>query len=87
MGYAASSMEVSFRFWGDRVKVNVIRKEDSRGVIYPVYLNDIYQFTIYYTENSEWQVLGEANGKTPVIDHELLSRILKPLESKWHDAA
>lgn len=81
------SIEINFRYWGDVVKANVFQEEDYRGVVYPIKLNGYYFFTLRYTERNEWMIMKENNGITPAIDKELLSRILKPLETKLNYAA
>ena len=81
------SIEITFRYWGDLVKANVFQKEDARGVVYPIELNGDYFFTLRYNEQNQWMIEKEKNGITPRIDKELLSRILKPLESKLKYAA
>ena len=81
------SIEIRFRYWGDVVKANVFREEDYRGVVYPIKLNGSYFFTLRYTEKNEWTIVKENNGITPAIDKELLSRIVKPLETKLNYAA
>jgi hypothetical protein len=81
------SIEINFRYWGDVVVANVFQEEDYRGVVYPIKLNGCYFFTLRYTEKNEWMVVKERNGIRPSIDKELLSRILKPLETQLHYAA
>ncbi|HMC86235.1 MAG TPA: hypothetical protein VKI61_11950 [Chitinophagaceae bacterium] len=81
------SIEINFRYWGDVVVANVFQEEDYRGVVYPIKLNGYYFFTLRYTEKNEWLVVKERNGIRPSIDKELLSRILKPLETQLHYAA
>jgi len=81
------SIEINFRYWGDVVVANVFQEEDYRGVVYPIKLNGYYFFTLRYTEKNEWMVVKERNGIRPSIDKELLSRILKPLETQLHYAA
>lgn len=81
------SIEINFRYWGDVVVANVFQEEDYRGVVYPIKLNGYYFFTLRYTEKNEWMVVKERNGIRPSIDKELLSRILKPMETQLHYAA
>ena len=81
------SIEIKFRYWGDWVKASVLEQEDARGVVYPIKLNGDYFFTLRYDAEKEWTIVKEKNGITPRIDKELLSRILKPLESKLRFAA
>jgi hypothetical protein len=81
------SIEINFRYWGDVVKADVFQEEDNRGVVYPIKLNGYYFFTLRYTEQNEWTIVKERNGITPSIDKELLSRILKPLETQLNYAA
>jgi hypothetical protein len=81
------SIEINFRYWGDVVVANVFQEEDYSGVVYPIKLNGYYFFTLRYTEKNEWLVVKERNGIRPSIDKELLSRILKPLETQLHYAA
>ena len=76
------SIEIKFRYWGDMVKANVFQDEDARGIVYPIKLNGDYFFTLRYDEEHEWMIVKERNGITPRVDKELLSRILKQLESK-----
>ena len=81
------SIEIKFRYWGDMVKANVFQDEDARGIVYPIKLNGDYFFTLRYDEEHEWMIVKERNGITPRVDKELLSRILKQLESKLTFAA
>ncbi len=81
------SIEINFRYWGDVIRASVLQQEDNRGVVYPIKLNGDYFFTLRYTETNEWTVLTENDGITPSIDKELLSRILKPLETQLRHAA
>ncbi len=87
MKWFMKSIEIKFRYWGDLVKASVFQKEDARGVVYPIELNGAYFFTLRYSEENKWLIEKEKNGITPRIDSELLSRILKPLETKLKFAA
>ena len=87
MKWFMKSIEIKFRYWGDMVKANILQDEDARGVLYSIRLNGDYFFTLRYDEEKEWMIVKEKNGITPKIDKELLSRILKPLETKLNYAA
>jgi hypothetical protein len=81
------SIEINFRYWGDTIVASVFSKEDKSGVVYPIKLNGNYCFTLRYTQDNKWTVVKERNGLNPSVDQELLSRILKTLETELEYAA
>ena len=74
-------IEMTVKYGGSEVDINILPEENCAGTIYPVEANGKYVFTFLEDEDEdgEWSVMRENNAVTPSVENELYDTILKKL--------
>lgn len=81
------TIQMNIQYAGAAIEVKLYPEENFLGTLYPVEMEGSYAFTLSFTEEDEWLIMREPNGITPVIDAELLGKILKNLQLQLRYAA
>jgi len=72
-------IEMTVKYGGSEVDINILPEENCAGTIYPVEANGKYEFTFLEDEDGEWSVMRENNAVTNYVENELFDTILKKL--------
>ena len=72
-------IEMTVKYGGLEVDINILPEENCAGTIYPVEANGKYVFTFLEDEDGEWSVMRENDAVIPFVENELYNSILKKL--------
>lgn len=81
------TIDINFTYRGASVDANIQPEENYNGLTYRVELNEQYAFTLFSSENEEWEIMRESNATVPYVEEELLSKILLNLKRQLRYAA
>jgi hypothetical protein len=74
-------------YGGATINTEIKAEENLAGTLYIVELNENYAFTLLHDEEDEWSIMKEADATIPLVETELLAKIIKKLQYELRYAA
>jgi hypothetical protein len=69
-------IHLAFKYQGAQIEGSAYAEENYNGWTYEVQLDQLNTFRIYFADNEEWKLLRGDNGTSPVIEEDLLKKVI-----------